>query len=167
MNPPHLRLRPIGPGDCRLIWQWANDPDRLAMAFSSEPIVWETHLAWFDARLVDPNTRMFLFIDESGEAAAQVRFEIDAAGDAEVDVTVAPEKRGEGVGPEALRLGTAELFAVSRAVRTVAHIKPENAASQRAFAHAGYRAAGTVRFKGREVIEMVCDRGEQAEGERR
>ncbi len=41
---PSIRLRRAGPGDARLLWEWANDPGVRAASFSSDPILWEDPL---------------------------------------------------------------------------------------------------------------------------
>ncbi|MGH9508910.1 MAG: UDP-2,4-diacetamido-2,4,6-trideoxy-beta-L-altropyranose hydrolase, partial [Terriglobales bacterium] len=51
---PPLRLRRATEQDCRLLWEWANDPDTRANSFSSELIPWDDHQRWFRAKLSDP-----------------------------------------------------------------------------------------------------------------
>jgi len=36
-----LRLRPVCADDCRMIWEWANDPLVRSQSFANDPIPWE------------------------------------------------------------------------------------------------------------------------------
>ena len=52
-----LDLRRAGPDDCATLWEWANDPLTRAQSFSPTAIPWDSHVAWFEARLADPASR--------------------------------------------------------------------------------------------------------------
>ena len=134
-----LRIRPVSDLDVRQLWEWVNEPATRASAFRSDPIPWEEHLAWFGRKYTDGQCRMYI-VEADGLRVGQVRFDIDADGRAEVDVSIAAECRGRGYGAEALRLGSSRLFLDTGCTEVVAHIKPDNAASARAFEKAGFVA---------------------------
>jgi RimJ/RimL family protein N-acetyltransferase len=97
-------------------------------------------------------------LEADGNPAGQVRFDIDAVGRAEVDISIAPEYRGHGYGAEALRLASARLFVDTGSAEVVAHIKPDNLASVRTFERAGF-AADVEGHGGRsEIIRMTLTR---------
>ncbi|MCU1447966.1 MAG: UDP-2,4-diacetamido-2,4, 6-trideoxy-beta-L-altropyranose hydrolase [Acidimicrobiales bacterium] len=136
-----LSLRPAGDMDVRLLWEWANDPDVRRRAFSSDPIPWEEHTAWFAARMRDPNCRIYLATWDGGDPIGQVRFEGD--GDAaEISVSVASAARGRGWGGALVDSGVRRLFADTRVQRVDARIKPDNMASGRAFDSAAFEFTG-------------------------
>lgn len=137
MARPQVVLRPARADDARLLFEWSNDPIVRTGSFDSRPIVWEDHLAWLDARLNDPQSR--IWIAESGGIPVGVtRFAID--GDrATISVTVAPEWRGKGMGEQLISLATGRLLLTERTSTVDAWIRPENTASVRAFEAAGYR----------------------------
>jgi UDP-2,4-diacetamido-2,4,6-trideoxy-beta-L-altropyranose hydrolase len=59
-----------------LLWQWANDPQVRNASFSSGPISWETHVAWFNDKISIPRAEMFIAEDERGIPVGQIRFDL-------------------------------------------------------------------------------------------
>lgn len=156
-----MRIRPVQDEDCRLLWEWVNDPAVRASAFQSEPVSWEEHQRWFKAKRADPSCIHYVVTDERGAPIGQVRFDLQSNRTAETDVSVAREHRARGMGSEVLRLACNALADLGNAEWIIAKIKSENAASQKAFAKAGFV------FQGREVVqgrEMVCMRTEVKRG---
>lgn len=152
-----LSVRPVVEADSRLLWTWANDPAARQASFSSRPIPWEEHLRWMHRKLNDRNCYYFVLLDAGGQPVGQVRF--DAAGDgAVVSVSLGPEFRGHGYGASGLRLACARLFSVSRVQRVIAYVKPDNDASVRAFAAAGFVHAGSEQVEGQSASRLVLER---------
>jgi RimJ/RimL family protein N-acetyltransferase len=149
-----LRIRPVTDQDARLLWEWVNEPGARASAFRSDPIPWEEHLAWFGRKAADRRCRMYV-IEADGRPAGQVRFDIDDAGQAEVDISIAADCRGRGYGAEALRLACARVLADGQPTKVVAHIKPHNVASARAFARAGFVAERSRRADAGDPVRMT------------
>lgn len=137
-----LRLRPATGEDAGTLWRWANDPTVRATAFNEDPIPWEGHLEWLRLKLADPSTVIYV-AELDGRPVAQVRFDVRYRR-GEVDVSVAQERRGGGLGSAALALATGLLFESGVADVAVARIKASNAASQRAFRRAGYEEVDTA-----------------------
>ena len=137
-----LTLRRAEPRDCRLIWEWANDPTVRAAAFSSEPITWESHQSWFAAKLASPTTALFLALDDAGTALGQIRFDWSDHGHAEIDVSVSALARRRGFGGALIRAGVDEMFASTKVETVHASVKEDNRASTRAFEKAGFRRGG-------------------------
>jgi RimJ/RimL family protein N-acetyltransferase len=150
---PKLNIRPADAGDARRIWEWANDPAARANSFRPAPIPWEAHLAWYQGRLADPGTRIWI-LEADGAAVGQIRYERDDRGRAaEISFTVGAAHRGRGYGAALVgltrdlavaELGVEELVAISFA---------ENEASRRVFLRAGFATPGVVEIRGR-----ACDR---------
>ncbi len=157
-----LVLRMVAEGDCRLLWTWANDPNVRASAFSEGPIPFEDHERWFSRKLRDPNTVIFIAETRAGAPVGQVRFDVDAQGDAEIDFSVAREWRGRGYGREILEMGAARLFATGRAARVHGAVKESNLASQRSFEAAGFTTASRTDERGTPVVVFVRSRPELA-----
>ena len=63
MRAAGLQLRPACLDDGRLLFDWVNDPAVRASAFDEVPIDWETHERWFQRRLADPGTTIYLAVD--------------------------------------------------------------------------------------------------------
>ena len=62
--------------DKKLIYNWANDPDTRKNSFNQETIKWEDHEAWYDKRMADDNTKMYIFMDFF-MAIGQVRLDVE------------------------------------------------------------------------------------------
>jgi RimJ/RimL family protein N-acetyltransferase len=108
------------------------------MSFSTAPISAEAHARWFEKALSGQARRLFI-AESDGAALGVLRldFRIEERRTAEVGINLAESARGRG-------LAVPALAALSREARSlgvsklVARIKPENAASRRAFERAGY-----------------------------
>jgi len=95
-----------------------------------------------------------MITDEHGSAVGQVRFDLQADGTAETDVSIAREHRARGVGSEALQLACAALADLGRAQRIVAKIRSGNTASQRVFEKGGFVFQDKQAMGGMEVVIM-------------
>lgn len=144
------RLRVANQDDCELIWTWANDPLVRRMSFHSDPIPYEQHTEWFDARL--KNSMAIIQVAEvDGKPAGQVRLEFSETEDGwVVDISVAPEFRGRGLALEIMQKAISALRRIHREARVVAWVKKANENSVRVFDAAGFRQssenADAVRF---------------------
>jgi len=152
-----LRLRRAGEGDCKLLWDWANDPEIRASAFSPEPIPWESHVSWFRARLADRASLFFIALNAEDVPVGQVRYHLESDR-AVLSVNMDRQFRGKGYARRVLALANQKLFETSDAKFIDAYVKPENAPSLRAFGNAGFRRIGTREVKGEEAVHFVLER---------
>ena len=150
-----LRLRPACASDCRMIWEWANDPLLRSLSFSSDPIPWDSHVAWFERALQDPNVH--LYIAESEVPVGLARFELKNA-ETVISVSIAREYRRRGLGRELIELASGRMLSDNGIAAIHAYIKPENAASISAFAAAGYEQLGEAEVKGVRSLHLVLRR---------
>lgn len=158
LRAPSLRLRPAGASDARLLWTWANDPSVRAVSWSQAPIPWDGHVAWLDRRLADPDTTLWI-AEAGGAPVGTVRCDRKGA-TAVVSVTVAPEARGQGLGPLLVWLAARRYFEQTDVDAIDAYIKPDNVASVRAFGKAGYRPAGSTVLEGHDALHYVLARSD-------
>jgi UDP-2,4-diacetamido-2,4,6-trideoxy-beta-L-altropyranose hydrolase len=149
-----LRLRPAQENDCRLLWEWANDPQVRAAAFSQAPILWEQHKVWFASKMKDSNCRMLVAEDGKGRAVGQFRVDWRSDGDGEIDVSLSPECRGLRYGARLIDLGVSSVFA-ERGECLHALVKMDNQVSQRAFEQAGFVSLGEESVHGHRVVHYA------------
>ena len=149
-----LRLRPAGENDCRLLWEWANDPHVRAAAFSSAPIPWEQHKVWFASKMKDPDCRILVAEDGQGKAVGQLRVDWRSHEDGHIDVSLAAECRGIGYGSVLIELGATSVFA-EKGERLHAFVKVENQASRQAFEQAGFTSLGKESVDGQQAIHYL------------
>jgi UDP-2,4-diacetamido-2,4,6-trideoxy-beta-L-altropyranose hydrolase len=152
-----LRLRPARREDCRLLWEWVNEPEVRASAFSPEPIPWETHRGWFESRAAN-GSLIFIAIDAEDEPVGQVRFDPSGEGEAEIDLSVAPTHRGRGAGSRMIALGTDRLFRETSVSTVHAFVKPDNTPSLRAFERAGFDRLSPAATRGQQAIHCRIER---------
>jgi GNAT superfamily N-acetyltransferase len=163
-----VRARPAVPADAETLWRWRNDPATRASSRSSEEVPWESHLAWLEASLRRDDRLLLVAGDESGPVGT-VRWDHEGGDEWEVSITVAPERRGQGLAAPLLAAGERALAewagrcqapegqegpeaARPRCTAYLAAVHVSNAASRRLFLGSGYLpelppdAAGFARY---------------------
>jgi len=141
--------------DMMFLFDLKNQPSVLRWSFNSNPVPLETHQVWFQQKLHDPLTALYV-IEESGRAIGQVRFdrEKDPNSPAIISIDITAEQRGKGFGKKAIVESLEEFFREHPDITTVAaSIYLENKASQGAFARAGF-SVPTVCSKHPDRVHM-------------
>jgi UDP-2,4-diacetamido-2,4,6-trideoxy-beta-L-altropyranose hydrolase len=135
-SPTHeTRLRPARKDDMVAYYHWTNDPETRGNAIDTSPISWATHEAWFTARLLDADTRLFVF-EAAGLAVGQIRFEMQ--GDtARISYSLESFVRGRGWGTRLVALGM-DSMRQTAPVRMWAQVKAGNDASSAVFLRLGF-----------------------------
>ncbi len=147
MGHGRVRLRPATAADARQLHEWRSEPAVRAASFGQDEIPWDDHRRWLARKLGDRD-RCLLCIAErpaDGAALGQVRFEREGRA-AEISISLDGAARGHGLAPWVIRMACdAAATAWPELREVVARIRPENAASFRAFASARF-----VRQDGRD-----------------
>jgi UDP-2,4-diacetamido-2,4,6-trideoxy-beta-L-altropyranose hydrolase len=146
-----MRLRPARNEDAELLWRWANDPTVRRASFTERLIPWGEHLQWFARKRQELGCLMFIGVDANDAPLGQVRIDGYPDGEAEIHVSVAGERRGQGWGGRLLRAAVERAGRELRTTRIHAHIKPDNGGSMRAFQKAGFQDMGSVTRAGLRV----------------
>ena len=120
--------------DAQLLFEWANDSLTRQNSFNSDPIEWNNHVAWLNRMLVRSNTNIYL-IHLHNEPVGVVRFDSDE--DVIIGVTVAPNKRGKGLGAKIIK-SACNRFWGNNNQNILACIKKDNVASRKVFEKAGF-----------------------------
>lgn len=81
-----------------MLFEWANDREIRRMAFSSNPIEWTQHIEWFESKLNDPGSLIYIALNDQDEPVAQIIFELKQDRMAIVDVHTKPGLRDQGIG---------------------------------------------------------------------
>jgi len=153
-----LTVRPATRDDARLLFDWRNDSGTRAASFATPPVPWDGHVAWLDRVLVSPDMRLVV-AELEGQPVGVVRLERRGE-TATISITVAPEARSQGLAAPVIGAGM-EAASELNVGRVVAWIRPENIASRRAFAAAGFaEAARTAGDQGpADAVLMVASLG--------
>jgi spore coat polysaccharide biosynthesis predicted glycosyltransferase SpsG/RimJ/RimL family protein N-acetyltransferase len=137
-----FRLRPVRDEDAELLWRWANEPAVRRASFTQRPISWEEHVRWFRRKRKETACLMAIGVNAEDAPLGQVRIDEYKEGDAEIHVSIAQERRGQGWGSRLVRAAVERAGRALRLRRIHAHIKPDNRASLRLFDKAGFRDMG-------------------------
>ena len=152
-----IRLREAVERDSRLLFEWANDPEARASSFSSAPISWEHHEAWFVEKLHRLGALIFIAVNDEETPIGLLRYDIlDKS--AVLSVNVDRQFRGTGYGVAILSLGLEELFRATRVEKIRAYVKPENLASVRLFTKSGFTQGERNVIDGHPAIVFVLER---------
>lgn len=135
-TPGALGLRPADMTDEVELLRWRNDPVTRQNSHEHAVVDPHDHRRWMTARLEDPATRLQIAVLD-GEMVGQVRVDVeDAVGT--VSITIAPERRGEGLAKDVLRALQDQLEGDVQIDALVAEVSPANDASRRSFLSAGF-----------------------------
>jgi L-amino acid N-acyltransferase YncA len=134
MNP--VSIRPATAHDQDDLFVWRNDLTTRSNSRNTDPVAWDTHVAWFADALMSPNRK--IYIGYRGiEKIGAVRFEkSEGAYDVFlVSIMISPAQRGRGFGKALLSAGIETLpFACLSA-----EIARDNLASRRIFEACGFQ----------------------------
>lgn len=158
MQYPALRLREAEEKDCRLVWEWANDPRVRAASFSQAHISWQEHKAWFADKIRDSRCLILIGENHEGRPVGQVRMDEHSRHEGLINVNIASQFRGAGYGTQLIDLAVQEVFARTGAARVHAFIRPENQASIRAFERSRFTRLGKENVRGYDALHYVRTR---------
>jgi UDP-2,4-diacetamido-2,4,6-trideoxy-beta-L-altropyranose hydrolase len=161
-----LQLRVASEEDMLLLWQWANEAATRRNSFSSEPISWVSHQAWYAAKLMSSDTRLWV-LELQKVPVGQIRYERTDPRTARISFSIAPAYRGMGLGTQLLSL-SADRAGRELRVDTVEGITfAENRASNHAFLNAGFGVVEERHVAGHRcfVFRRSCSlRGAESDG---
>ena len=137
-----LTLREVTGKDMDLLFQWANDSVTRQNAFHTEQIPYETHRAWFVKMLADRDVLKYILCstNNAGEVQniGQIRLSIED-GEALIDYSIDPEKRGQGYGTRMILMAEEKLRELRMdVIYCKGQVKHANIASAKAFEKCGY-----------------------------
>jgi spore coat polysaccharide biosynthesis predicted glycosyltransferase SpsG len=124
--------------DADVLRRWRDDPATRAASHSTAAVDPDVHQSWLAGVLVDRDRHLLVGSDDRGDVGT-VRWDRVDDGEWEVNITVAPGRRGEGLAGRLLAGAEAWLAGREPATTTMlAAIRAENAPSLRLFRSARY-----------------------------
>jgi UDP-2,4-diacetamido-2,4,6-trideoxy-beta-L-altropyranose hydrolase len=152
-----INLRKACADDCRMVWEWANDPDARKRSFVPDPIPWIEHVKWFESKLRDPQCLYFIALGIAGEPIGQARYDFSGE-EATLSVSLDAKFRGNGYGSLVIRAASQNAFDLVPISSIHAYIKKDNEPSVRAFAKAGYKEEALTSVQGHEAYRYALVR---------
>lgn len=128
--------------DAKLYFDWANDPEVRKQSHSTDPIIWENHLRWFNKVV---NSALMLIFFDGGTPVAQIRL-----ADNTISMSVDATYRVKGVATYMLK--TLKDLLIKTQYKDLnkvsGEVKQENIGSIKAFENAQYRFDSVVNVNG-------------------
>ena len=147
-------FRPAEPGDCRQVFDWANDPVIRQASFHSSGIGWQEHEQWFERTLADRNTHFWIIMLHGHRPAGQVRF-VKSGEETVISISLAAGFRNAGLGSRAIQMACRRLFAAGGISQVSALVKKENEQSVKSFATAGFERISEEMAHGVPTLKMT------------
>lgn len=140
--------------DVDQLFQWANEEEVRKNSFSTAPIPYEEHKAWFEKKLKEEHTQIYIFCDGTlAVGALRLEFGKEEGTEGEeavISYSIAAEHRNQGYGQKLISLAEQEACKwakrkqktenVPGKVIIKAQVRAENKASRKIFMKAGYGA---------------------------
>jgi len=124
-----LVLREATYNDIKLYFDWANDPLVRKNAINQNPIDWENHQSWFERKVTDKNTALFI-LEYKNTPIGQIRFDINLKKIAYIDYSISTTFRGKGIGAYIISMGIQKCSKKTKDIQAYqALVKPSNIAS--------------------------------------
>ena len=127
-----IKFRKAALSDLSLLYVWRNDPQTRQNSISTEAIPAKAHAEWLKASLSTPSREIYIGL-ESEIPVGSVRLDRNSSGWI-LSWTIAPEKRGKGLGKEMVKQATTLVEG-----EILAEIKLGNAASMKIAEYAGFK----------------------------
>lgn len=124
-------LRKVEEKDVQLLFNWVNDPDARFNAVNPKRITWEEHVTWFNSKLNDPSTHMYI-LGDINENLGIIRFDKKLE-NFMISLSVDKNHRGKGLGNILLKEGIKNLNKIVSNIHLLAYIKKGNIGSEKIF----------------------------------
>ena len=133
------------PTDCRMYFDWANDPLTRQQSYNSEPIIYENHERWFKERLQDDHSILYV-IEFNRQPIGQVRFQLNQ-NEAVISYSLDNHYRGKGLGLWILKNGISAFRKNYSDYKIIGFVKFENIASAKVFRNLKFREVVATELK--------------------
>lgn len=130
-----LRIRKANINDLNLYFEWTNDSEVRNKSFHSDKITFENHSIWFNKKINDESTQMYVF-EYNKNPCGQVRIGIENSTSI-IGISIDSKYRGKGLGKTMLEMASREFFKKYN-FPIFAYIKTDNIASVKIFEKAGF-----------------------------
>ncbi|WP_244934935.1 GNAT family N-acetyltransferase [Leptospira jelokensis] len=129
-----MSLRPARENDCKLLFDWANEPEVRNASFNTEKIEWTEHESWYLEKIKNPNSFIFIFEVDS-DPAGQIRFDRNIEENHFLISFLLDKKfRGMSLSTSLIAIATDHLVnKIGKPIDCIGFVKKDNFASQTAF----------------------------------
>ena len=134
--------------DSLLLFKWFNEDDSLKFKIKTQKrINIKNHNKWFDERLIDTKTYIWIIQDKNNNPIGQIRFQKLDEKFYDIDIYIARENRKKGIASKALSL--AENIAGVKSLRAI--VNNNNNTSRVFFLKNGFK----INFENKSFIQLI------------
>ena len=134
--------------DSLLLFKWFNEDDSLKFKIKTQKrISIENHNKWFDERLIDTKTYIWIIQDKNNNPIGQIRFQKLDEKFYDIDIYITRENRKKGIASKALSL--AENKAGVKSLRAI--VNNNNSTSRVFFLKNGFK----INLENKSFIQLV------------
>lgn len=152
----YFSIREATQKDLMLYFDWANDDLVRKQSFNSEPINIQMHAEWFNNRLKDENSYLFIFEKGVNEPIGQLRIEKEPTNKkAIIGISIDKKFRGQGLASKILIEGIKHFLSVHKDCLIEAYIKEDNQSSIKSFVKAGFLFEKEVIYQGIKSLLFI------------
>lgn len=152
----YFAIRNATQEDLMLYFNWVNDEQVRMQSFNTMSIDLQTHTRWFENKLKDDNSYLFVFENERNDKIGQVRIEQETVSKkAIIGVSVDKKYRGKGLAPKILRRGIEHFLSTNKDVLIEAYIKEDNKSSIKSFIKAGFLFKKKIDYRGIKSLLFI------------
>ena len=90
-----LSYRPVEYSDVQLLFEWATDSSTRNNSINSKEITWDEHVKWFNEKMNDHKSSMFLFLKEKPVGVLRLD---EVNNQFQISFSVDRKQRGKGIG---------------------------------------------------------------------
>lgn len=161
---PHsdeIEIRPARdtPDDRRFVWEVNNHPSVRERSIDTSSIPWEDHVEWYADVMSNPDRLLFVTRYERRDCGV-VRYDLDdGKAEAEISIALQAEFRGKHIGRGVIGLTSSSILERRDVETVVAHVRPDNQPSLKAFRSAGYVERGKETVRGEEMVRLEFEGG--------
>jgi RimJ/RimL family protein N-acetyltransferase len=154
-----LKIRRVCKDDCYDLWVWRNHPKVRNHSFINKKIPFKDHKDWFNQRIKDKNTKLYIAENENGEKIGQIRFEINKKGEGYINVNLNPVFFNMKIGNIMISEATDYFLKENKEVdRVIAEILEDNIASVKAFEKAGFSLDSRIKKDNKKVNVYIYEK---------
>lgn len=130
-----MKLRLAKIDDCRLLFEYRNDPVVIENSLTNSPVAWADHVKWYEQKIKDDECLIYI-AEENSEPVGQVRLD-NTDNVATISYSVDSKYRGNGYGVRIIE--EIEKIAVEHSISAlIAFVIKTNKASTHIFTMLGY-----------------------------
>lgn len=143
--------------DALLYFNWANDVEVRKNSFHTNPISYEDHVKWFNAKLTSGKCIFYLFSTLEGIPVGQVRIE-SKPDETVIGISLDQKFRGKALSSKMLNMATIDYFHRHPTEKISAYIKGENTSSYKSFIAANFKEVQSLSIEGSKSFKLIKEK---------